>query len=453
MMKRWRGIIFIFIFVSCMQTIAYPQSSRLNDTEKKINYYVAILNFEPKSANITKEQAEMLTNSFINAFQKRKRYKIMTRTQIKDILDEQMLQKSEHCSDSGCAVEVGKILGVGKIIVGQVGKFEDTFIIILHLVNVETSEEINTCERRFTGKMDKFFDFMPELANEITGMFSGISSPSPTPSVIPSPAATQTQKENITPIPETVQTLSLSPKSVQSQQANSPQKNITIDLGNKISLEMIYIPGGSFIMGTNEGEIDELPAHEVTLDDFWIAKCETTQAQWQQIMGSNTSNNKGNDLPVERITWYEAMEFCGRLSEKTGFKVSLPTEAQREYACRAGSTGRFFFGEKDPELDEYAWFAWNSDGKTHAVGQKKPNPWGLYDVYGNVTELCLDWYHGNYYQAPVKGESWDVPKGVAKVVRGGWFGDQPWYCRSVDRYYQNPNEKDNVVGFRIVMKK
>ena len=450
-MRRVLCVALIFLFLIPLNASA--QSSLLGNKEKKVNYHVAILNFESKSSEISKEQSEMLTNSFINAFQKRKRYKIMTRTQMKEILDEQTLQQSENCSDSGCAVEVGKILGVGKIIVGQVGKFEETFVIILHLVNVETSEEINTCERRFKGKMDQFFDVMPELANEITGLFSVASTFTPTPLPKPTPTTSPIQEPITTPLSEVSQTLIPSPQSTQSQQTNSAQNNLTINLGNNISLEMVFIRGGGFIMGTNDGEIDELPAHKVTVSDFWIGKYEVTQAQWQLTMGFNPSNWKGDNLPVEKVTWYEAMNFCRKLTQKTGYQFSLPTEAQWEYACRAGSTGKYFFGEREPELTEYAWFTLNSGGKTHPVGQKKPNPWGLYDMYGNVWEWCADWYHGNYYTAPTNGESWEVPKGGDKVYRGGWFNDQPWYCRSVDRFYISPDFKDFCSGFRVMMKK
>lgn len=195
-MKKF--LLFILIVLFILENNLYSQSN-LFQIEKKINYYVAILNFESKTPEISKEQTDILTNSFINAFQKRKRYKIMTRTQMREILDEQMLQKSEHCSESGCAIEVGKILGVGKIIVGQVGKIGETFAIILHLINVETSEEINTCERRFSGKIDKFFDIIPEMADEITGLYQ--MQITPTPSLTPTPIITNTPSPTPSPSP------------------------------------------------------------------------------------------------------------------------------------------------------------------------------------------------------------------------------------------------------------
>ncbi len=162
----------------------------------------------------------------------------------------------------------------------------------------------------------------------------------------------------------------------------------------------------------------------------------------------------GPKNPVDRVSWSAAQEFCRRLSEKTGKIVRLPTEAEWEYACRAGTVTRFFFGD-DPEyfeLPDYAWFDQNSGAKTHAVGQKKPNPWGLYDICGNVWEWCSDYYMASYADAGS-----DDPEGPAsgqyRVLRGGCWDRKAAYCRSAARYWFHPDIQLNWIGFRVVVEK
>jgi formylglycine-generating enzyme required for sulfatase activity len=163
------------------------------------------------------------------------------------------------------------------------------------------------------------------------------------------------------------------------------------------SIKFMIIPSGSFMMGSveGEGEKDEHPQHKVTLDSFWIGIYEVTQKQYQDIMGRNPSYFKGENLPVEQVTWDDAQEFCKKFSEKYNVKMRLPTEAEWEYACRAGATSQYYWGK---ELDgDYCWYKKNSGDITHPVGEKKPNAWGLYDMAGNIWEWCMDWYNDRYY--------------------------------------------------------
>jgi len=179
---------------------------------------------------------------------------------------------------------------------------------------------------------------------------------------------------------------------------------LKLALGDGVTMELVYIKPGTFVMGgisTTDGRFEcvEVPKHEVTLTKgFYLGKYEVTQAQYQAIMGSNPSRStKAPNCPVDRVSWADALKFCEKLAEKTGRDVRLPTEAEWEYASRAGRDTRWFFGNDPSKIGDYAWFKDNAGGKSHPVGQKKPNPWGLYDIYGNVCERIADTYARDYY--------------------------------------------------------
>jgi formylglycine-generating enzyme required for sulfatase activity len=230
-------------------------------------------------------------------------------------------------------------------------------------------------------------------------------------------------------------------------------KEFTVDLGNGVKLEMVELPGGTFLMGSPEEEENRLrfegPQHQVTVSAFAIGKYEVTQAQWQAVMGNNPSKFIGDDLPVEQVSWESAQEFCGRLSQRTGQTYRLPTEAEWEYACRAGTTGAYA-----GTLEEMAWYGGNSGGKTHVVGQKQPNAWGLYDMHENVWEWCQDWFDGDYYsQSPaIDPQGPGLSSNLSRVRRGGgWLafaGEDD--CRSASRNNFGPCYHNSSIGFRLV---
>ncbi|HMZ22408.1 MAG TPA: SUMF1/EgtB/PvdO family nonheme iron enzyme [Blastocatellia bacterium] len=224
-------------------------------------------------------------------------------------------------------------------------------------------------------------------------------------------------------------------------------QNFTEDLGNGVKLEMIALPGGTFQMGSNEYD-DEKPIHPVTLPPFHIGKYQITQAQWKAVMRNNPSHFKGDKLPVENLSWQMATDFCRKLSKKTGKEYRLPTEAEWEYACRAGSTTRYCFGDDDAGLEKYAWYYKNSGGKTHPVGEKLPNDWGLHDMHGNVLEWCRDWYDENYYRQSPKENPPGPSSGEYRVLRGGSWGFIN-YHRSADRLRDAPGNFYHYVGFRV----
>ncbi|MGB0597667.1 MAG: SUMF1/EgtB/PvdO family nonheme iron enzyme [Rubripirellula sp.] len=185
--------------------------------------------------------------------------------------------------------------------------------------------------------------------------------------------------------------------------------NLTLDLGDGVTMEMVYIRPGTFVMGgesKTDGRFEcvELPKHEVEITNgFYLGKYEVTQSQYQAIMGSNPSRStKGENCPVDNVGLPDALSFCGKLAEKTGLDVRLPTEAEWEYASRAGRATKWFFGDDPSLIGDYAWFKGNAEAKSHPVGQKKPNPWGLFDIYGNVCERISDTYARNYYSLSPK---------------------------------------------------
>ena len=216
-----------------------------------------------------------------------------------------------------------------------------------------------------------------------------------------------------------------------------------------VGLVLVPIAGGTFSMGSRSGRSNEQPVTTVTLRPFWLAKTEVTQAQWEAVMGSNPSHFKGGQLPVERVSWNDAMEFCQKLTEQerqagrlpTGTIYTLPTEAQWEYACRAGTTGDYA-----GDLDAMAWYDKNSGKATHKVGTKQANAWVLHDMHGNVEEWCLDWY-GLYLGGRVTDPK-GVPSGSFRVSRGGCWGIGANYARSAGRNCYDPVLRYYYFGFR-----
>lgn len=222
---------------------------------------------------------------------------------------------------------------------------------------------------------------------------------------------------------------------------------------NSIGMEFVLIPSGEFEMGSNGGDSDEVPVHEVTIKKaYYLGKYEVTQEQWVAVMGNNPSYLKGDSNPVERVSWNDVQEFVKKLNAKEGTdKYRLPSEAEWEYACRAGTTTEYSFGNNESELEEYAWYIDNLEDKTNPVGQKKPNPWGLYDMYGNVWEWCQDRYHYSYNGAPTDGSAWEDGRSSRRVSRGGGWDGYASDRRSANRDNGNPDIGHINLGFRLLM--
>jgi len=228
---------------------------------------------------------------------------------------------------------------------------------------------------------------------------------------------------------------------------------MSLDLGNGVKLELVLIPAGKFMMGSPETEKDRLSdetQHEVTISQpFYMGKYEVTQEQYEAVTGTNPSLFKDAKNPVENVSWDDAQEFCKKLSAKTAKTVRLPTEAQWEYACRAGTETRFYSGDADDDLDGVGWYFSNSGITTYPVGAKKPNAWGLYDMHGNVWNWCADWY--GKYELGAATDPTGPTTGTSRVLRGGsWYG-YPWFCRSAFRSIDSPVVRGIAVGFRLML--
>ncbi len=251
------------------------------------------------------------------------------------------------------------------------------------------------------------------------------------------------------------------------------------DLGNGVTLDMVYIPGGSFMMGTAVDEIKRLykryhtekfihehPQYQITMQPFLMGKYPVTQGEWKAIsslpkvksdLNPDPSKFKGDDLPVENISWEDAIEFCQRLSFHTGREYRLPSEAEWEYACRAGTTTPFNFGETiTGKLVNYnARMTYGSERqgayrqRTTPVGIFPPNAFGLYDMHGNVWNWCEDDWHDNYEDTPMDGRAWTSRNSSLKVMRGGSWFINPWFCRSASRFLNLPDVRNGFFGFRV----
>ena len=197
---------------------------------------------------------------------------------------------------------------------------------------------------------------------------------------------------------------------------------------------------------------DEGPVHHVTISKaFYLSKYEVTQKQWNEVMGDNPSHFKGDDLPVEKVSWDDVQEFIKKLNEKESTdKYRLPSEAEWEYAARAGTTTRYSFGDDDSKLGEYAWYRENSGVKIHPVGKKGANPWGLYDMHGNVWEWVQDEWHNSYNSVPLNGSAWEDGSGAFRIVRGGGWYNNAGLCWSAFRNRNDPGNRFNDLGFRLL---
>jgi len=242
------------------------------------------------------------------------------------------------------------------------------------------------------------------------------------------------------------------------QQTWAEYLGVPVEMTNSIGMKFVLIPPGEFKMGSRDSDrstsSNEKPQHKVRITrPFYLGGCEVTQAQYVRVMRSNPSKFRGSgpDAPVDSVSWEDATEFCRRLSKlvaKKGAQYRLPTEAEWEYACRAGTTTAWCFGDDEAELLNYAWYKPNTRKKTHSVGQKKPNPFGLRDIYGNVWEWCQDKYAEHYYANSPPSDPMNATVGSRRVYRGGSC-DVARVCRSAVRRDGSPSLRHPFLGFRV----
>ena len=272
---------------------------------------------------------------------------------------------------------------------------------------------------------------------------------------------------------QTLLVVQIDPQNIHTIEQIDPPPTKDFELAEGVSLEMVSIPGGTFLMGSPEGEgyDDERPKHEVSVASFWMGRVAVTQVQYQTVMQRNPSTFRvnGGDRPVETVTWQDATAFCERLSQQFGQTFRLPTEAEWEYACRAGTTTPFHFGAAiTTDLANYRGTDWDYGGRiysgaygggAHGVFREQttdggifsPNRFGLYDMHGNIWGWCQDHWHDNYDDAPNDGSAWLAQTSESfRVVRGGSWDDFPDYCRSASRIRSAPDYRFSALGFRVM---
>jgi len=236
------------------------------------------------------------------------------------------------------------------------------------------------------------------------------------------------------------------------------------ELANSIGMKLKLIPAGEFMMGSPESEEErdnDETQHRVKITKpFYMGIHEVTKSQWKAVMGTEpwsgyTYMKEGANYAASYLSWEDAVEFCKKLSSRDGRTYSLPTEAQWEYACRAGTATAYCFGNSSSSLGTYAWYYGNAsdvdEEYAHEVGQKRPNAWGLYDMHGNVWEWCQDWYDNDYYENSPGSDPRGPSSGSRRVFRGGSWRLNPRYCRSAYRYSDSPENRNFILGFRVTI--
>ncbi|MBC7086061.1 MAG: formylglycine-generating enzyme family protein, partial [Methanomethylovorans sp.] len=211
-----------------------------------------------------------------------------------------------------------------------------------------------------------------------------------------------------------------------------------------------FIPAGEFKMDSNNYSYKN--DNIVTIQKpFYLGRYPVTQKEWKSVMGYNPSCFEGDDRPIECVSWYDVQDFITKLNVKENTnKYRLPTETEWEFACRAGTTTKYSFGDTDSKLGEYAWYYGNSEHQTHPVGMKKPNPWGLYDMHGNVWEWCQNTYYENYADDLDYADNWEDITAFSPALRGGSWVNYPRKCRSAYRLTFHPNYGHYSLGFRLL---
>lgn len=328
------------------------------------------------------------------------------------------------------------------------------------------AEAIRILQRLQTTLGLRDVDIQP-LLDRIEVEQSVVLDPVLTTTTVPSPAPVTLSAEpppQPTPLIAQFEVVTVDRQGQISQRQPGQARYVVENLGQGVTLELVAIPAGAFDMGSPKDEVGrydrEGPQHRVKVSAFWLGKVPVTQAQYQAVMGKNPSHftENGANRPVEQVSWRDAVAFCEQLSQQTGKVYRLPSEAEWEYACRAGTMTPFYFGTTlTAELANYdasKTYAQEASGtyrqQTTPVGQFPPNAFGLYDLHGNVWEWCLDHWHENYQGAPTNSDAWlSSDEGARRVLRGGsWYGN-PRNCRSANRIGDGPDLQYFLIGFRV----
>jgi len=396
-------------------------SRQVHAANKDAGETLAVLDLEI-IGSVDKYLSRPLADSIRHELVRSGNIEVIDRSHMDKVLKEQAFQMTGLVAPERAAA-VGKMLGVGRIVVGSLSMIGKTYYLSLSQVNVETGKTEAVVEDSCKCEVDELLDAAKRAANKL---------------II------------ATKIPSGNNTTGLPVKPVV-----SPQKTPGTMQDPTTFMEFLFVKGGCYTMGDTfgDGDVDENPSHEVCVDDFYMGIYEVTQGQWKSIMEGNPSAYKGGDLyPVEHASWDDAQAFVAKLRQKSGENYRLPTEAEWEYAARSKGKREKWAGTSDEsELTAYAWFSNNTTGQTHPVGQKAPNSIGLYDMTGNVWEWVSDIYREKYYIDSPKRNPRGPDMGRNRVFRGGSWNDESRIARTTCRVQAGPSVRNRQSGFRIVL--
>jgi sulfatase modifying factor 1 len=397
---------------------------------KDLSKYIAIFDFDVVG-KVDKDVSRPLSDSMRHTIVKSGRFKVMDRANMDRILREQAFQMTGGVQKER-AVEAGQFLGVGKIVIGSIGIVGRTYMISISLVNIESGETERVEEDTCKCEIDELIESVKRAANKL---MEGGPELAPLQAAAPAPA----RRESLPPA--TVPVL-------------SPSGNTYRDPAT--GMDFIYIKGGCFQMGDvfDDGNRDERPVHEVCVEDFYIGKYEVTQGQWKTIMGRNPSSNKKSDMhPVEDVSWNDTQDLIKELNQRSGRNFRLPFEAEWEYSARAGGLKQKWSGtDNEKIIDTYSWNRSNAGREdTHAVGQKLPNAFGLYDMTGNVSEWVFDYYDRSYYGESPRSNPNGPGRGHDRVHRGGSYDDSGSDLWTTHREKKSNRGNDSKIGFRLAL--
>jgi formylglycine-generating enzyme required for sulfatase activity len=376
---------------------------------------IAVWDLEAREVKGT--YAKELTSFLVSEINKLGKYETYSQEQVRTLAGWTGERMKLGCTNTKCLTALGQ-MDVSKLVSGSVGKIGNRFTVSLSLFDTQNARAENsisdTCRTE-----DDLIELVQVAVRKLLGEAQ-----------IATPAAP-----------------AMPPAPMPPQPPAGLEDAVT-------GLEFVFVKGGCFEMGDSigDGDNDEKPVHQVCVDDFYLGKYEVTQGQWEEVMGNNPSyfKNCGDNCPVEAVSWNDVQEFISRLNQKSGKRYRLPMEAEWEYAARSGRKGEKWPGvDNEGALEQYAWYAANSDVITHPVGEKSPSGLGLYDMIGNVREWCSDWYGENYYQGSPRKNPAGPGSGSEKVIRGGSCGGTSWNVRAAARTKNDPADRDGSTGFRL----
>lgn len=360
-------------------------------------------------------------------------YEVLSREDLMALARRLSLQQAagDECADDQCLVSYGRSLGTRFMVAGVLSKVGNTYSVSLRLLDTEgeSAGVVNRVYERCKCSQDELFDTVAVAAAKLLGKKPPVAA-----------AAV------VNPLPAVA---------VTAVAASAPLGNFTDTI---TGMEFVQVPGGCFQMGDTfgDGKSDELPVHEACLDSFAIGKYEVTQGQWQAVIGGNPSRfQKGDNFPVENVSWEDAQAFIAKLNKQSGRSYRLPTEAEWEFAARSGGKKERYAGGDN--VEEYAWYERNSGFSTRPVGGRKANGLGIHDMSGNVWEWCQDWSDSRYYAASPRNNPPGPGTGSYRAVRGGSWLDSPFQVRSANRFRGTPVRNDFqdqralYLGFRLVL--